>query len=162
MDMKLKSGPELKLPRLDVNRLRNFPTTIAALSETTAYPDCLCDYCTKSVYIMSLRLTYLRSARLAARHPSHRRTFAATASSRSNNNIEIVEVGPRDGLQNEKQAIPVATKIELVERLVKTGLSVIEAGSFVSPKWVPQVRRKILKVRTSTDVAYRWQTLPRF
>ncbi|KAF1917182.1 hypothetical protein BDU57DRAFT_557232 [Ampelomyces quisqualis] len=88
---------------------------------------------------MSSKLTYLRSARLAARHPPHCRTFATTASSRSNNNIEIVEVGPRDGLQNEKQAISVATKIELVERLVKTGLSVIEAGSFVSPKWVPQM-----------------------
>jgi hydroxymethylglutaryl-CoA lyase len=50
-----------------------------------------------------------------------------------------VEVGPRDGLQNEKQSIPVATKIELVNRLAQTGLTTIEAGSFVSPKWVPQV-----------------------
>src|SRR4051794_26585773 len=55
------------------------------------------------------------------------------------NHVRIVEVGPRDGLQNEKKAIPVATKIELIERLAKTGVSVIEAGSFVSPKWVPQV-----------------------
>lgn len=50
-------------------------------------------------------------------------------------------------MQNEKQTIPVATKIELVERLVETGLSIIEAGSFVSPKWVPQVRRKRLEPR---------------
>lgn len=92
---------------------------------------------------MSARLTHLRSARLAARYPCQRRTFAATASSRAEH-VRIIEVGPRDGLQNEKQAIPVATKIELVERLVKTGLSTIEAGSFVSPKWVPQVRKKEL------------------
>jgi hydroxymethylglutaryl-CoA lyase len=44
-------------------------------------------------------------------------------------------------LQNEKKTIPVATKIELVERLAQTGLRYIEAGSFVSPKWVPQVQQ---------------------
>jgi hydroxymethylglutaryl-CoA lyase len=54
--------------------------------------------------------------------------------------VKIVEVGPRDGLQNEKTTIPLATKIELIERLAATGLTTIEAGSFVSPKWVPQVR----------------------
>ncbi|KAK6955751.1 hypothetical protein Daesc_003395 [Daldinia eschscholtzii] len=58
---------------------------------------------------------------------------------RSDNRVKIVEVGPRDGLQNEKKSIPLATKIELIERLAKTGVSVIEAGSFVSPKWVPQM-----------------------
>lgn len=58
----------------------------------------------------------------------------------SDNYVKIVEVGPRDGLQNERKSIPLATKIELVEKLAKTGLSFIEAGSFVSPKWVPQVR----------------------
>ncbi|KAF3765431.1 hypothetical protein M406DRAFT_97211 [Cryphonectria parasitica EP155] len=55
------------------------------------------------------------------------------------NRVRIVEVGPRDGLQNEKTTIPLATKIELIERLAKTGLANIEAGSFVSPKWVPQM-----------------------
>jgi hydroxymethylglutaryl-CoA lyase len=59
----------------------------------------------------------------------------------TNNHIRIVEVGPRDGLQNEKKTIPLATKIELIERLAKTGLKDIEAGSFVAPKWVPQVCR---------------------
>jgi hydroxymethylglutaryl-CoA lyase len=87
---------------------------------------------------MSSKFTCLRLARLAARHPCQRRTFAASASSRADH-VRIVEVGPRDGLQNEKSAIPVATKIELVERLEKTGLKYIEAGSFVSPKWTPQV-----------------------
>jgi hydroxymethylglutaryl-CoA lyase len=53
--------------------------------------------------------------------------------------VRIVEVGPRDGLQNEKTSIPAETKIELVNRLAKTGLRVIEAGSFVHPRWVPQV-----------------------
>lgn len=56
------------------------------------------------------------------------------------NRVKLVEVGPRDGLQNEKTTIPLATKIELIERLARTGLKTIEAGSFVSPKWVPQVR----------------------
>ncbi|MEL6366084.1 MAG: hydroxymethylglutaryl-CoA lyase [Pseudomonadota bacterium] len=53
--------------------------------------------------------------------------------------IQIIEMGPRDGLQNEKQTVPVETKIELVNRLSATGLDVIEAGAFVSPKWVPQM-----------------------
>jgi hydroxymethylglutaryl-CoA lyase len=53
--------------------------------------------------------------------------------------VRIVEVGPRDGLQNEKQPIDAAVKIELIERLTSAGLNYIEAGSFVSPKWVPQM-----------------------
>ena len=53
--------------------------------------------------------------------------------------VKIVEVGPRDGLQNEKQVVPTATKIELIDRLADAGLRVIEATSFVSPKWVPQM-----------------------
>lgn len=53
--------------------------------------------------------------------------------------VRIVEVGPRDGLQNEKTIIPAATKIELIDRLSATGLETIEATSFVSPKWVPQL-----------------------
>ena len=53
--------------------------------------------------------------------------------------VKIVEVGPRDGLQNEKQAIPAETKIALIDRLGETGLTAIEAGAFVSPKWVPQM-----------------------
>ena len=53
--------------------------------------------------------------------------------------VRIVEVGPRDGLQNEKQTIPTATKLELIERLAAAGLRDIEAASFVSPKWVPQM-----------------------
>ncbi len=51
----------------------------------------------------------------------------------------MVEVGPRDGLQNEAQLVPTATKIALIEQLADAGLSVVEAGSFVSPKWIPQM-----------------------
>jgi hydroxymethylglutaryl-CoA lyase len=53
--------------------------------------------------------------------------------------VRIVEVGPRDGLQNEKTFLPTATKIELIDRLSETGLQTIETTSFVSPKWVPQL-----------------------
>ncbi|XP_050376093.1 hydroxymethylglutaryl-CoA lyase, mitochondrial-like [Argentina anserina] len=53
--------------------------------------------------------------------------------------VKIVEVGPRDGLQNEKKIVSTAIKIELIQRLVSSGLSVVEATSFVSPKWVPQL-----------------------
>ncbi|MGV3654868.1 MAG: hydroxymethylglutaryl-CoA lyase [Noviherbaspirillum sp.] len=53
--------------------------------------------------------------------------------------VKIVEVGPRDGLQNEKETIPAAVKIELVDRLTRAGFPNIEAASFVSPKWVPQM-----------------------
>ncbi|MGD8709523.1 MAG: hydroxymethylglutaryl-CoA lyase [Ectothiorhodospiraceae bacterium] len=53
--------------------------------------------------------------------------------------VKIVDVGPRDGLQNEKQTIEPAVKIELIQRLADAGLPVVEAGAFVSPKWVPQM-----------------------
>jgi len=53
--------------------------------------------------------------------------------------VKIVEVGPRDGLQNEKQTVPAKVKIELVHRLQAAGLQEIEVTSFVSPKWVPQM-----------------------
>lgn len=57
----------------------------------------------------------------------------------NNLDIKIVEVGPRDGLQNEKKLLPTAVKLELIDRLYQSGLHYIEAGSFVSPKWVPQM-----------------------
>lgn len=53
--------------------------------------------------------------------------------------IKIVEVGPRDGLQNEKQLVPTQQKIEFIHKLMQSGLTTIEATSFVSPKWVPQM-----------------------
>ncbi|KAI0407985.1 hydroxymethylglutaryl-CoA lyase [Xylaria palmicola] len=88
----------------------------------------------------SIRLTRLRAPRVSS---ASLRRFA-TASDfpgqpQPDNHVRIVEVGPRDGLQNESRTIPVDTKIELVERLARTGVSTIEAGSFVSPRWVPQM-----------------------
>jgi hydroxymethylglutaryl-CoA lyase len=53
--------------------------------------------------------------------------------------VRMVEVGPRDGLQNEAKTVPAATKIALIEQLAEAGLTAIESGSFVSPKWVPQM-----------------------
>jgi len=58
---------------------------------------------------------------------------------RSSNFVRIFEVGPRDGLQNEKTHVPTAIKVEFVNRLSRTGLKSIEVTSFVSPKWVPQM-----------------------
>jgi hydroxymethylglutaryl-CoA lyase len=57
----------------------------------------------------------------------------------SSDHVRIVEVGARDGLQNEKTLLPAAVKIELIDRLSDTGLQTIEATSFVSPQWVPQL-----------------------
>ena len=53
--------------------------------------------------------------------------------------VRLVDVGPRDGLQNEPKTVPTATKIELVHRLADAGVPAVEAGAFVSPKWVPQM-----------------------
>ena len=53
--------------------------------------------------------------------------------------VRIVEVGPRDGLQNEQQTVSTETKLELIRRLIAAGLRDVEAASFVSPKWVPQM-----------------------
>lgn len=64
--------------------------------------------------------------------------------------VKVVEVGPRDGLQNEKNVVPTSVKIELIHKLVASGLSVVEATSFVSPKWVPQVMSGVPKLDEAT------------
>lgn len=53
--------------------------------------------------------------------------------------VKIVEVGPRDGLQNQKKLLTLEEKLKLINALSKTGLKTVEVGSFVSPKWVPQM-----------------------
>jgi len=71
--------------------------------------------------------------------------------------VNIVDVGPRDGLQNEKQMIPAAVKIELVDRLTDAGLKNIEVTSFVSPKWVPQMAdgaEVMARIRRQPGVVY--------
>lgn len=71
--------------------------------------------------------------------------------------VQIVDVGPRDGLQNEKQIIPVDVKVELVDRLTDAGFSHIEVTSFVSPKWVPQMAdgaEVMQRIRRNPGVTY--------
>jgi hydroxymethylglutaryl-CoA lyase len=71
--------------------------------------------------------------------------------------VRIVEVGPRDGLQNEARSVPAAVKIELIERLGAAGLTAIEATAFVSPKWVPQMAdnaQVMAGIRKRPGVAY--------
>ncbi|KAL4971812.1 CLN3 protein-domain-containing protein [Aspergillus desertorum] len=63
----------------------------------------------------------------------------ATEARLTSDHVRIVEVGPRDGLQNEKKSIPLETKLQLISKLAKTGVTTIEAGSFVPAKWVPQM-----------------------
>ena len=71
--------------------------------------------------------------------------------------VKIVEVGPRDGLQNESDAIAIATKIALVERLGACGFREVEAGAFVSPKWVPQMAGSaevLAGIKKKPDITY--------
>ncbi len=71
--------------------------------------------------------------------------------------VKIVEVGPRDGLQNEARPVPLESKIALIDRLSETGLSAIEAGAFVSPKWVPQMADSaevFRRIRQKPGVSY--------
>jgi hydroxymethylglutaryl-CoA lyase len=74
-----------------------------------------------------------------------------------NKSARIVEVGPRDGLQNERVEVPTAVKIELIERLADAGLPAVEATAFVSPKWVPQMadHTEVLeRIRRKPGVSY--------
>ena len=71
--------------------------------------------------------------------------------------VRIVEVGPRDGLQNEPGEVPTEVKLELIERLAEAGLPAVEATAFVSPKWVPQMadHTEVLeRLRRKTGVSY--------
>ena len=71
--------------------------------------------------------------------------------------VKIVDVGPRDGLQNEKQMIPADVKVELVDRLTAAGFGAIEVTSFVSPKWVPQMSdgaEVMSRIRRKSGVVY--------
>ena len=74
-----------------------------------------------------------------------------------NKSARIVEVGPRDGLQNERGEVPTAVKVELIERLADAGLPAVEATAFVSPKWVPQMadHTEVLeRIRRKAGVSY--------
>ncbi|KAL8831323.1 MAG: hypothetical protein Q9170_005348 [Blastenia crenularia] len=85
-----------------------------------------------------MRLTgIMQGLRAIGRQPTIR--LLSTTSPRPAGEVRIVEVGPRDGLQNERRSIDLETKLELIRRLAQTGVRNIEAGSFVAPKWVPQM-----------------------
>ncbi|KAK4058545.1 hypothetical protein OIO90_000707 [Microbotryomycetes sp. JL221] len=71
--------------------------------------------------------------------PAQARQATTASSSRAPRQVKIVEVGPRDGLQNEKQVLSTELKVGLIDKLIQSGLRTVEAGSFVSPKWVPQM-----------------------
>jgi hydroxymethylglutaryl-CoA lyase len=71
--------------------------------------------------------------------------------------VRVVEMGPRDGLQNEPKSVPTAVKVELIERLADAGLPAVEATAFVSPKWVPQMadHAEVLRaIRRKPGVSY--------
>ncbi len=71
--------------------------------------------------------------------------------------VRVVEVGPRDGLQNEAKPVALETKVALIDRLSDTGLPVIEAGAFVSPKWVPQMADSaevLARIKQKPGVSY--------
>jgi hydroxymethylglutaryl-CoA lyase len=71
--------------------------------------------------------------------------------------VKMVEVGPRDGLQNEPGSVPAEVKVALIDRLSDTGFQVVEAGSFVSPKWVPQMTdtaEVMARIRRKPGVTY--------
>ena len=71
--------------------------------------------------------------------------------------VRIVEVGPRDGLQNEASTVPAEIKVQLIEMLADAGLPVVESGAFVSPKWVPQMATSaevFTHIKRRADVSY--------
>ena len=71
--------------------------------------------------------------------------------------VRLVEVGPRDGLQSEPHTIPLAAKLQLIDDLAEAGHSYIEAGSFVNPKWVPQMadsEQVFAGIKRRTEVRY--------
>jgi len=71
--------------------------------------------------------------------------------------VRIVEVGPRDGLQNEASTVPTEIKVQLIEMLADAGLPVVESGAFVSPKWVPQMATSaevFTQLKRRADVSY--------
>ena len=99
----------------------------------------------------------MKYIRLAERRLSSTTTSSFLSTKLYPSEATIVEVGPRDGLQNEKQIIPAETKIEFVNKLSTTGLKRIEVTSFVSPKWVPQfadAKTVMAKINRNPDVRY--------
>merc|ERR1719281_445871 len=74
--------------------------------------------------------------------------------------VRIVEVGPRDGLQNEKTVVPTNVKVEFISKLASAGLTHVEATAFVSPKWVPQMADHRDVLSTVTQMGHSGVTFP--
>lgn len=94
--------------------------------------------------ISQLRRNFNTSAKSAFSRSDFRwrplcRNLVTSSSAKNGSTVRIVEVGPRDGLQNISQPVATPVKVELIHRLVEAGVRNIEATSFVSPKWVPQM-----------------------
>jgi len=151
----LKPSPPFLSPPLHLSQGAKYHTSLSS---------CSLAYSTNRLFFNPLGLN---SMSLSRAHPRiltsrwsrvYRRGFAGTAR-RSAEEVRIVEVGPRDGLQNEKNTIPLSTKIELIRRLAGTGIRTMEAGSFVAPNWVPQVSH--LQVSgLSPPLLYRSRRIP--
>ncbi|XP_032684823.1 hydroxymethylglutaryl-CoA lyase, mitochondrial isoform X1 [Odontomachus brunneus] len=89
--------------------------------------------------------------------PSRVRSCMRNYASARNDFVKVVEVGPRDGLQNEKKILPTEVKVDFINRLSITGLSSIEVTSFVSPKWIPQMADNTQvyeQIEKKSDVSY--------
>lgn len=132
-------------------------STFSALFRSSILHICLRRSFATAPHNMAVKASILRIARIGYRcsacRAQGRRRYATAV---SNDYVNVIEVGPRDGLQNEKNAIPLSTKLDLIHRLAETGIRTIEAGSFVSPKWTPQVRvnlaaREILGAKMRAD-----------
>lgn len=94
----------------------------------------------KRVPTTILRQFTRSSVKSTASTPNRCLASLASSSSTLERRVKIIEVSPRDGLQNEKTTLTFSTKVELIRRLEEAGVRCIESGAFVSPKWVPQVR----------------------
>ena len=93
----------------------------------------------KAKFIPKGLFHYLNNASTTTKPSLQQRCIQAVKQSSLPSKVRIVEVGPRDGLQNEPGNVPTDTKVTFIDMLAKTGLRTIEATSFVSPKWVPQM-----------------------
>ncbi|KAG2622881.1 hydroxymethylglutaryl-CoA lyase, mitochondrial-like [Panicum virgatum] len=151
------------LPKLSINRLGSF-------SQPSAYRRAAADDCNTRKYNSSCNGGALMGFH-ANSHAWHQQCRQADSSCDAvelrdlprkvmwdlPSFVKIVEVGPRDGLQNEKGNVPTSVKIQLIHKLVAAGLSVVEATSFVSPKWVPQLAdaKEVLKgIQQMPNVRY--------
>lgn len=114
----------------------------------------------RSSYKFTSSFYNLRSCKQKVFHSQHFRSFTNSASLENAHAVRILEVGPRDGLQNLKRSIATPIKVQLIQKLAAAGLRNIEATSFVSPKWVPQLADGAEVMSQLSNLA--WQDQMRF